>query len=274
MSQTVWVIGGDTRSYWTAQTLKASRFSVATHDVPEEKMDALPEDIAIAVLPFPSFQGALIRGHNAVPVADLLNRLQREAFVFGGLFDNWKGAFSDRGAKVFDLYGTEPMTTSNARLTAEGAIQLAMELSPISLHNANCLVIGYGHIGKCLSHMLHGLCANVTVAARKSADCALAEAMGCQTDRTGIYVHGLKSYDFIFNTVPAQIFNDRQLELISPDCLLMDLASRPGGFSPARCQELKLKTCIAPGLPGKCSPKSAGILYAQCIMTILNQEGV
>ena len=274
MSHTLWVIGGDARSHWAAQALAASRFAVSAYDVPDEKTENLPEEINIAVLPFPSFQGALIRGHSGIPVADLLNRLRCGSYVFGGLFGDWKGAISDRGAKAYDLYDTEPLTTANACLTAEGALQLAMENSPISLHGAKCLVIGYGRIGKCLAQKLRGLSADVTVSARKPADQSLAEAMGHLSDQTGIYLHGLQQYDFIFNTVPAEVLSSDQLAQISPACLLIDLASRPGGFSPVRCQELNLHFCTAPGLPGRCSPKSAGILYAQSILSILNQEGV
>ena len=274
MRHTIWVIGGDARSHWAAQALSASRFTVSTHDVPDEKSQILPDEIKIAVLPFPSFQGALIRGHSAVPMADLLNRLNCGSYVFGGLFGDWKGAITDRGAQAIDLYGSEPLSTANACLTAEGALQLAMENSPISLHGAKCLVIGYGRIGKCLAQKLCGLSADVTVAARKIADRSLAEAMGHLSDQTGIYLHGLQQYDFIWNTVPAEVLSSEQLEKISPNCLLLDLASRPGGFSPMRCQELGLHFCSAPGLPGRCSPKSAGILYAQSILSILNQEGV
>lgn len=274
MGHTIWVIGGDARSYWTAQVLKASRLHVITHDVPGADMNALNDEIEIAVPPFPSFQGALIRGHNAVPIADFLARLCRKSYVFGGLFGDWKASFADRDISAFDLYGSEPMTTANACLTAEGAIQLAMEQSSISLHDAKCLVIGYGRIGKCLSKMLQGLSASVTVAARKPADRAIAEALGFQSEQTAVYLHGLRQYDFIFNTVPAEIISESQLALISSDCILIDLASRPGGFSAKRCKELGLNFIPAPGLPGRYSPKTAGIFYAQSILSILNQEGV
>lgn len=274
MSHTIWVIGGDERSHWAAQALNTSRFPVFTHDVPEEDKTALPEEIEIAVLPFPSFQGALIRGHDAVPIADLLYRLRRGSHVFGGLFGDWKGAFADRGAYVHDVYGSEPLTTANACLTAEGALQLAMEQSPISIHGAKCLVIGFGRIGKCLAHKLNGLSAHVTAASRKPIDQALTEAMGYLSEQTGVYLHGLQKYNFIFNTVPAEVLNREHLQKISPECLLMDLASRPGGFSPLECQEQGLHFCTAPGLPGRCCPKTAGTLYAQSILTILNQEGV
>ena len=48
--------------------------------------------------------------------------------------------------------------------TAEGAIQLAMEELPITLHGARVLVIGYGRLGRVLADRLAGLKARVSVA--------------------------------------------------------------------------------------------------------------
>ena len=58
-------------------------------------------------------------------------------------------------------------TTAHAVPTAEGAIQIAMEELPITLHGAKTLVIGYGRLGKLLSHRLSAMGAKVSVAARK-----------------------------------------------------------------------------------------------------------
>lgn len=62
--------------------------------------------------------------------------------------------------------------------TAEGAIQLAMEELPITLHGARVLVIGYGRLGRVLADRLAGLKARVSVAARRYADLAWAENCG------------------------------------------------------------------------------------------------
>ncbi len=268
----IFLIGGDTRSYWAAQHLQANGYPVATDGVPGLADTPLPESLSCAVLPFPSFQGALIRGRAAIPVEEILCRIHAGTLVFGGLFGIWKEAFQARAAHVFDLYGTEPLTTANAVPTAEGAIALAMEQAPITLHGANCLVIGFGRVGKILAHKLHALSANVTVSARKPADFALAEALGLKTDQTGIYMHGLGQYDFVFNTAPAEVFTRAQLETLPHECVLIELASKPYGISEADCRELGLSYHFAPGLPGKCAPKTAGGLYAQSILNILESE--
>lgn len=267
-----WVLGGDARNGWAARHLAANGHTVRCFGVPEKPDTPLPFYIERLVLPFPSCQGALVRGHSAIPMEEVLQRVDADSTVYGGLLGAWREALEHHGARVRDLYGTEPLTTANAIPTAEGAIQLAMDRTPITLHGANALVIGFGRVGKILARKLHGLSACVTVTARKAADLALAEAMGLQTDLTGRYLHGLSQYDFIFNTVPVTVLTEEQLDQISPDCLLMELASLPGGFSQDYCRARGVNYLFAPGLPGRCAPKSAGAIYAQNILDDIRRE--
>lgn len=271
---TIWLLGGDTRCFWAAEHLRRNGFEVLTCGVPNLPDAPLPASFGCAVLPFPSFRGALIRGHSAIPVEELLCRSGEDTRVFGAQFGQWRDKLERRGASVTELYGSEPLTTANAVPTAEGAIWLAMEQSPITLHGASCLVIGYGRIGKVLAEKLRALSAEVTVAARRAADRALAEAVGLLSEETGVYRHGLGQYDFVFNTVPAPTLSEEQLRRLSPECVVLELASPPGGFSLAACEALGIACCAAPGLPGRCAPKTAGALYAQSILDILATEEI
>ena len=54
---------------------------------------------------------------------------------------------------------------ANAVPTAEGAVQLAMEELPITLHGARVLVVGFGRVGKLTAHRFRALGARVSVAA-------------------------------------------------------------------------------------------------------------
>ena len=269
-----WIIGGDARNFWAAKHLQANGHAVNCYGVPNAPDSPLPFYIERLILPFPSFQGALVRGHSAIPMEEVLQHVDADSTVYGGLFGTWREALEHHGTTVRDLYGTEPLTTANAIPTAEGAIQLAMDHSPITLHGAQCLVIGFGRVGKILARKLHGLSACVTVAARKPTDLSLAEAMGLQTDLTGKYLHGLRQYDFIFNTVPVTVLNEAQLSTLSPGCLLLELASLPGGFSQEYCKGHQINYLFAPGLPGRCAPKSAGAIYAQNILDDLRKEEI
>lgn len=266
MDNEIILVGGDLRSHWAAWYLRKRGFALTTCGVPLEQEMPLPQHLQTVILPFPAFQGELIRGAAAIPVGELLWRLGEDSRVYGGLLGKWRGAFEGKGAHCYELYGAEPLTTANAASTAEGAIALAMEHMPITLQGARCLVIGWGRIGKLLSGKLRALDAQVTVTVRKAADRALAEAFGLLTDQTGEYLHGLSQFDLVFNTVPQEVLTPIQLARLNKACLLIELASAPGGFSPEDCGELGLRCIAAPGLPGKYAPKTAGILYAQSIL--------
>lgn len=272
MAQSLWLLGGDGRNRKAGQILRANGCAVHTHGVEGATDEPLPELLEIAVLPFPACNGDRLRGPSALPIAEILPRLHRGSLIFGGQLGPWRGAMIDRGATVYDLLGTEPLTTQNAAITAEAALSLAMLRRQETLRGASCLVIGWGRIGRVLSRTLAALGAEVTVAARNPADRAMAEAEGRDTDVTSQYLHGLSAYDIVFNTVPAAVLSSRQLEILKPSCLLMELASTPGGFSPEAAKGLGLDLCLAPGLPGRYAPDTAGALYARAILSILNKE--
>ncbi len=274
MSATYYVLGGDQRSYWTALQLRQSGQCVLTHGVPSLDNSPLPNCFSAndrLVLPFPSFRGEFLRGETAISIHDLLERLSIGTQVFGGLFSAHRASFESRGAAVCDLYDAEPLTTANAVPTAEGAIQCAMEHSPITLHGSHCLVVGFGRIGRVLAQKLHALSADVTVSARKNADCAMAEALGMHSDRTGVYRHGLSQFDFVFNTVPARVFSEEQLRQLPASCVLIELASAPYGIPETQCRTLGLSYHLAAGLPGICAPATAGTLYAESILQCAEQ---
>ena len=264
----IWFLGGDARSRYAAEYFQKNGFAVQTYGVPQTADSPLPTKFQVAVLPFPSFAGALLRGKSAIPVEEIIERLQNNTRVFGAVMGNYQERFTQSGAQVYDLYGTEPLTTYNAVPTAEGAICLAIEHSPITLSGSRCLVCGFGRCGKVLAQRLKALGADVRVAARRESELALAKVMQLHTDRIGQWQYGLNSYDFIFNTVPAPLFTTEHS--ISPDCVFIELASAPGAVSEDAKRNLHYH--FAPGLPGKFAPKTAGILYAQSILKIFESE--
>lgn len=269
MSESYHVFCGDRRQFWAVEQLRARGCIVVAHGVPGLESWPLPERLSGGVLlPFPSFQGEYLRGREALPVAALLERLSPGTHVYGALLDAHRAAMQAAGARVFDLYGAEPLTTLNAVPTAEGAIRLAIDASDITLHGASCFVLGFGRVGKVLAQKLHALSALVTVAARNPADRALAQAAGMRASALGTELHGLHEADFIFNTVPAPVLTAEQLAGVRPDCVLIELASKPGGIDEAACRALGLRYHFAPGLPGQCAPETAGRLYADCVVNL------
>lgn len=163
--------------------------------------------------------------------------------------------------------------TANALPTAEGALQLAMENTERTIHASRCLVIGYGRIGKLLAERLLALGAEVTVSARRYGDLAWIDAWGYQSLRTGALTGELERFDLIFNTAPALILDAARLEEVREDCVILDLASAPGGVDFDAARRLGRQVIAAPGLPGKAAPRSAAAAIRESIYHILEERG-
>ena len=72
----------------------------------------------------------------------------------------------------------------------------------------------------------------------------------------------------IFNTVPAVILNEKCLNQIKNDALIIDLASKPGGVDFDTAGKLGLKVVWALSLPGKIAPVTSGEIIACTILNI------
>ena len=160
----------------------------------------------------------------------------------------------------FDYFAREELEIANAVPTVEGAIQIAMEELPTTLFGTRVLVLGFGRLGKLLAHRLKGLGANVTVAARSYGDLAWIQAYGCKSERMEQLDGWLGGYQLVINTV------------LRPDCLIIDLASKPGGVDFEGAAQLGVKVIWALSLPGKVAPVTSGKIIRDTIYHILGER--
>ena len=112
------------------------------------------------------------------------------------------------------------------------------------------------------------------MAARKFADLAWAESCGYGIEHTGQLEGWLCCYDLVVNTVPARILSEEDLEDLRPGCLVIDLASKPGGVDLEAAARLGVKVIWALSLPGKVAPVTAGKSIKITIYNILHELGV
>lgn len=186
---------------------------------------------------------------------DAAQELQKDVTVLGGNLT--QPCFAEH--KTVDLLNDEHYLAENAAITADCAVRLAGKHLGVVFRDCPILVIGWGRIGKCLTGMLAALGAEVTVAARKEKDRAMAQALGYGvTDLNG----GLSRYRIIFNTAPAPVFTEAQL----PNCIKIDLASKKGLAGD--------DVIWARGLPGKMLPESSGRLIAKNILRLTGEGAV
>ena len=179
----------------------------------------------------------------------------------------------ERGLTIHDYFEREELAVANAVPTAEGAIQLAMEHLPITLHGARVLVIGFGRVGRLTAQRFAALGAKVSVAARKYDQLAWAQAMGLGAEHLEHLTGWLCGYDLVVNTVPSQVLGRAELEDLKRDCLIIDLASKPGGVDLSAAGELGLTVIWALALPGKVAPITAGAAIKSTIYNMLRELG-
>lgn len=279
-----WVVGGDRRQGALARLLAEDGHRVCTCLLGGEVSPALPvkslegiEEAHCVLLGLPALTGEYIRAPTAdetLPVAELLEAMRPHQLLCGGqLTPDLIARAEARGILTADYFQREELTVANAVPTSEGAIQIAMEELPITLHDARVLVLGAGRLGKVLCQQLKGLGAHVTLCARKYADLAWGEVWGCDTARSDELGSWLCGYDCIINTVPALLLNREVLCHLRSDCLLIDLASKPGGMDFSAAEELGLRAIHALSLPGRVAPLTAARAIRSALYHILSEQG-
>ena len=162
------------------------------------------------------------------------------------------------GYATIDLLKDTQYLAENAAITARCAIGLIGK----ELQDLPVLILGWGRIGKCLGKFLGDAGAKVTIAARRGADVAMISALGYE----GIYIDQaaslLPKFGAVLNTVPAMVLPAVNC---APDCVLLELASRPG---------MAGKHIVrASGLPGRYAAKESGKLIARRLLAILKEDG-
>ena len=202
------------------------------------------------------------------------DRLVAGQMLCGGRVDPVTAALAaERGLTVRDYFAREELAVANAVPTAEGAIQIAMEQLPITIHGARVLVVGFGRVGRALAQRLAALGAKVTVAARRYESLAWAQASGYGAEQTGQLAGWLCGYDLVVNTVPALVLGEAELADLKPDCLVLDLASKPGGVDLEAAGRLGRTVIWALSLPGKVAPVTAGAAIKNTIYHMLHELG-
>lgn len=179
------------------------------------------------------------------------------------------------GAREMTAYleEDEDFLVDNAILTAEGALHAAMGIDGRALHGLNCLVIGYGRIGRALYGMLESVGANVLAAVRLGKSMEKAKSDGARVMNMEEMREKIGIFDRIWNTVPQNVLAACELAAMRKGCALFDLASPPYGFDLETARSMDIWAERLSGLPGKYCPVSAGEIMAKTINNIVKKKG-
>lgn len=277
------ILGGDDRSlylgeYLEKQGLKVCYYAFNQTDCFKNLTEAVNEASCI-ILPLPLTRDRATLNaplfDETVPISDICALASPEKVFFGGQLPvSVCEELDARGAFYCDYFLLDELAIYNAVPTAEGVVQILIEKLPITIHGMRCGITGYGKVGKILSSTLHTLGADVTVFARKPSDIADAFAKNIRHKSYEELSTQYNEFDALINTVPVKIIGADELANLSPECVLIEIASSPFGIDFQAAKEKAFEVIKASSLPGKVAPKTAGEIIGRSILPILRSRGL
>ena len=289
MSTSFAIIGGDLRIIKLAQMLakdgnkvyaygleKAEELKNYNNIVFAEKLSkAIREDVEVVIGPIPfSSNGTTINApfsEKEISIRELMHHLNAKILIAGSITPDVYDMANDEYIEIIDIMKREELAVLNTISTAEGTIEIAIANTNKIIHGSNVLILGFGRIGKVLARKMAGLSAKVTCAARKEEDLAWIRAYGHKETNINVLGENLAEYDLIINTVPHLILTKERMQYVKDDCLLIDLASNPGGIDKKAAKDKNLKLIWALALPGKVAPVTTAEFIKDTVYNILKE---
>jgi len=283
------IIGGDLRIVKLVQMLSEDGFDISTFALEKaesilksnnvkqcENLEQAIEkaDIIVGPIPLSSNKKDINTpfSNEEISVEELLNSIsENKLFIAGNISEEVIKLAENKKIKAIDLLKREELAVLNTISTAEGAIQIAMEESYKTIHGSKVLVVGFGRIGKILAKMLQGIGAKVYCEARKNSDLAWIKAYGYNSLHLSDLSSKIEDFDIIINTVPALVIDKEKVDKIKEDCVIIDLASNPGGVDKEAVKQRGLKLIWALSLPGKVAPITSAEFIKETIYNILKE---
>ena len=282
------IIGGDLRTIKLAVMLAKEQNQVYVYGLEKaeelkniknitqcESIKKTIQEVEIVIGPIPfSSNGKTINmpfSDKEISIREMMHVINAKVLIAGGIAPEVYEMANDEYIEIIDIMKREELAVLNTIATAEGTIQVAIENTNKIMHWSEILILGFGRIGKVLARKLAGLSAKVTCAARKDEDLAWIQAYGHKATNINSLGENLKLYDIIINTVPHIILNEERLKYIKKDCLLIDLASNPGGIDKKAVKDNKLKFVWALSLPGKVAPITTAEFIKDTIYNIIKE---
>ena len=288
MSTNFSIIGGDLRIIKLAKMLAEDGNNVYTYGM--EKAEELKEnkniimcnklqetvkksEIVIGPIPF-SCNGKDINApfsDNIISIRELMHVINAKILIAGSITPDVYDLANDEYIEIIDIMKREELAVLNTISTAEGTIEIIIANTNKIIHGSKILILGFGRIGKVLARKLAGLSAKVTCAARKDEDLAWIRAYGHMETNINAIGENLSEYDVIINTVPHLVLTSEKIKYVKDDCLLVDLASNPGGIDKKAAKDKNLKLIWALALPGKVAPVTTAEFIKDTVYNILKE---
>lgn len=215
--------------------------------------------IAILPVPYPAADGSLYApfAEEAIRItaADLSEMSAGAHVITGKSHPLLDAAAREAGVTVHEYEHESDLMLLRAPAIAEGAIRVAIEHSPVTVHGAQIGLVGFGRIGSAVGRSLIALNADVHVFARRAETRAAAYALGAEPHPLDAIPHVFPELDMLYNSVPAAVVDAAALARLRQGTLVVDLAAPPGGIDLEAARDQGLRAIWARGL-GASAPRT------------------
>lgn len=285
-------MGGDLRNIKLARVLADDGNKVYTYGIEraeelktnnrvifcENLNEIICEEIEVIIGPIPFSKDKININtpfsDRIISIKELINNLEYKKIIAGSISSDIFDLFKNRNIEIIDIMQREELAILNTIATAEGTIEIAISNTDKIIHGSNVLVLGFGRVGKTLSEKLKGLSANITCVARKEEDLAWIKTYGYTALNMKDLNSNLSEYDIIINTIPHMVLNKENLQNVKKECLLIDLASTPGGIDRKEAEKRKIKLIWALALPGKVASLTTAEFIKDTIYNVLKEKNI
>ena len=200
---------------------------------------------------------------NNEEIATFLNNIQ---IIGGNITEEQSSLFHSKKIKYINVLQDERFAIENAKLTAEGVLNVFYEQTQTSLWDKKFLVIGLGRIGKFLSNIFESLNIDFAIGSFSEKDSLNSLFYSSKILDNGKFLSRLNEFDVVINTIPKRYFSDFDTFLIKKDALFIETASID---CLDESQATHFKFVRASGLPQKYVVQSAANLLLNKILEVI-----
>ena len=268
------IIGGDKRQKMLSDILSNQGFVCRYIDSEEEFLKEnciFKNDIIVLPVPISKDREYIYSSNETFKlcISDVLSRADSTNFIFGGrITEAVKVYLTEKKIGYFDYSECEEFEIYNAYLTGLGAVKLLLENTEYDIKKKKALITGFGKVARFTAQEMLKAGCDVYVCARNKVQTAQAECSGCKIIEFEKRSSCLYLFDFVFNTVPENIFNLE--DVVHLKGKYFELASAPFGVRKEFFKGREDKYIFGGSLPGKYLPCSAAEKLAEITVKHIN----
>ncbi|QCJ42081.1 dipicolinic acid synthetase subunit A [Bacillus sp. S3] len=204
---------------------------------------------------------------------DILSKTPEHCTIYSGISNSYlNGMIKQSKRTLVQLFSRDDVAIYNSIPTVEGTIMMAIQHTDFTIHGSNITILGLGRCGMSTARAFHALGAKVKVGARKSEHLARITEMGVTPFHLSDINKEVSGTDILINTIPYPIVSAAVIAKLPAHTLVIDIASKPGGTDFRYAEKRGIKALLAPSLPGIVAPKTAGIILADVLVQLLQDD--